>query len=64
MGGKSMAEAQFWIISVIGPVILLIVLLWLVMRRRSNRTDERTEAATREGYAEEDERRHEGTDDL
>jgi hypothetical protein len=59
-----MAQAQFWIISVIGPAILLIVLLWLVMRRRSNRTDAGTEAGTREVYAEEVVRRREGTDDL
>jgi hypothetical protein len=59
-----MAQAQFWIISVIGPAILLIVLLWLVMRRRSERTDDRTEAGTRDLYADEEARRREGTDDL
>ena len=45
-------------------VILLIVLIWLVTRTRSNRTDERTEEGTRELYAEEETRRREGTDDL
>jgi hypothetical protein len=59
-----MAGAQFWIISVIGPAILLIVLIWLVMRSRSNRNDERTESGTRDLYAEEETRRREGTDDL
>jgi hypothetical protein len=52
------------IMEIVGPAILLIVLLWLVMRTRSNRTDERTEAGTRELYAEEETRRREGTDDL
>jgi hypothetical protein len=50
--------------DVIGPAILLIVLIWLVMRRRSNRTDDRTEVGTREVYREEETRRREGTDDL
>ena len=59
-----MEETQFWIIDVIGPAILLIVLIWLVVRVRSNRTTERTEAGTREVYAEEEERRREGTDEL
>ena len=52
------------IMEIVGPAILLIVLLWLVMRSRSNRTDERTEAGTRDLYAEEETRRREGTDDL
>ena len=50
--------------EIIGPAILLIVLIWLVMRNRSNRTDDRTEAGTREVYREEETRRREGTDDL
>jgi hypothetical protein len=59
-----MDEAQWWIISIIGPAILLIILVWLVMRGRSNRTDRRTDQATHELYREEEERRREGTDDL
>jgi hypothetical protein len=57
-----MDEAQFWIISIIAPAILLIVLIWLVMRPRSTGKTGRTEQATRELYAEEEERRREGTD--
>jgi hypothetical protein len=57
-----MEQAQFWIISIIGPAILLIVLIWLVMRRGSTGKTGRTEQATREGYAEEEVRRREGTD--
>jgi hypothetical protein len=59
-----MDETQYWIISIIGPAILLIVLIWLVMRRRSNRTDSTTESGTRDVYREEEARRREGTDDL
>ena len=62
-----MDEVQWWIIDVVGPVILLIVLVWLVIRVRSNRNSAskgRTEEGTRELYAEEEERRREGTDDL
>jgi len=58
------AHAQWWVIDILGPAILLIVLIWLVMRNRSNRTDERTEAGTRDLYQEEEIRRREGTDDL
>ena len=57
-----MAETQFWIISIIGPAILLIVLIWLVMRRSSTGKDGRTEQATRDLYREEEQRRREGTD--
>ena len=59
-----MDETQFWIISIIGPAILLIILIWLVVRGRSNRTDTRTEEGTHEVYAEEEKRRREGTDEL
>ena len=54
--------AQWWIIDIVGPAILLIVLIWLVMRRGSTGKTGRTEQATREGYAEEEVRRREGTD--
>jgi hypothetical protein len=59
-----MDETQLWIISVIGPAILLIVLIWLVMRRRSTGKTGRTEQATRDLYREEEERRRDGTDQL
>jgi hypothetical protein len=57
-----MDEAQFWIISIIGPAILLIVLIWLVTRRRSTGKTGRTEQATGQLYREEEKRRREGTD--
>ena len=62
-----MGHASWWVMDVIGPVILLIALIWLVMRNRSSRDDSanrRTEAGTREVYREEETRRREGTDDL
>jgi hypothetical protein len=57
-----MDVVQWWIIDIIGPAILLIVLVWLVMRRRSTGKTGRTEQATRELYREEEQRRREGTD--
>jgi uncharacterized membrane protein len=62
-----MDETQWWIIDIIAPAILLIVLIWLVIRVRSNRNTEenrRAEEGTRELYADEEQRRREGTDDL
>ena len=62
-----MGHAAAWIMDVIAPAILLIVLIWLVIKVRSNRdtpSNRRTEEGTRELYAEEEERRREGTDEL
>jgi len=62
-----MGHAAWWVMDVIGPAILLIVLIWLVIRVRSNRDgaqNRRTEAGTRDLYADEEERRREGTDKL
>ena len=52
------------IMEIVGPALLLIVLLWLVMRRGSTGKSGRTEQATDQLYAEEEKRRREGTDDL
>jgi hypothetical protein len=59
-----MDESLVGIMEILGPVILLIVLIWLVMRRGSTGKTGRTEQATRELYQEEEVRRREGTDDL
>ena len=59
-----MDETLFWIISIIGPAILLVVLVWLVMRRGSTGKSGRTEQATGQLYREEERRRREGTDDA
>jgi uncharacterized membrane protein len=61
-----MDEAQWWIVDIIGPAVLLVALIWLVMRTRSNRDsaeNRRAEEGTRNLYAEEESRRREGTDD-
>ena len=59
-----MDQATLWAIEIIGPAILLIVLVWLVLRGRSSGKAGRTEQATSDGYAAEEARRREGTDDL
>ena len=62
-----MDETQWWIVDIVGPAILLIVLIWLVLRTRSNRAgreNQRSEQGARDVYAEEERRRREGTDDL
>lgn len=62
-----MGQANWWLMDVVGPGILLIVLIWLVLRVRSSRNDrdnETAEQGTREVYAEEEQRRRDGTDKL
>ena len=62
-----MGHAYGWLIDIVLPAILFIVLIWLVIKARSNRdapANRRTEEGTRELYAEEEERRREGTDKL
>lgn len=56
--------AWMGVMEILGPAILLIVLIWLVLRVRSNRSSSRTEAGTRDVYAEEEQRRRDGTDQL
>jgi len=57
-----MDESLLGIIEILGPVILLIALVWLVMRRGSTGKTGRTEQATDQLYNEEEQRRREGTD--
>ena len=64
-----MDESLWGLMTIIGPVILLVLLVWLMMRsrRQTNQTTDttrQTEQATHQGYAEEEVRRREGTDDL
>jgi hypothetical protein len=59
-----MDESLFGIMSILGPAVLLIALIWLVMRRRSDKTTSETEAGTRDLYREEEQRRRDGTDQL
>ena len=50
-------------VEIIGPVILLIVLVWLVMERGATGKAGRTAQATDDLYREEEHCRREGTDD-
>jgi uncharacterized membrane protein len=64
-----MDETLWSLMTILGPIILLVLLVWLVMRSRrrtgqTTDTTQRTEQATHQGYAEEEVRRREGTDDL
>ena len=59
-----MDNSLLGIMEIVGPAILLIVLIWLVLRRGSTGKTGRTEQATRELYREEETRRREGTDHL
>ena len=58
-----MDEGLWTAIDIVGPIILLIALIWLAMRTRSGKAG-RTEQATDQLYKEEERRRREGTDDL
>jgi len=63
-----MGEANWWVMDILLPGILLVALIWLVVRTRSNaarkRNDVTAEQGTRNLYREEEARRREGTDDL
>ena len=62
-----MDESLWWIIDIVGPAVLVVVLVWLVLRTRAGRADrdnQRSEQGARDVYAEEEQRRREGTDDL
>lgn len=59
-----MANAMWWLMDVVLPVVLLIALVWLVSLRRSKGTSAETERGTRENYEVEENRRREGTDGL
>ena len=63
-----MGEANWWMMDVLLPAILLIVLIWVVLKSRSTaarkRHDTTAERGTRDVYREEEARRREGTDDL
>jgi hypothetical protein len=64
-----MDETLWTLMTIIGPAILLVLLVWLAMRsrRRNEQTTDttaQTEAGTRAEYADEEQRRREGTDGL
>ena len=59
-----MDETLVGVMEILGPAVLLVLLIWLAMRGRSNRTSSTTERGTDRLYKEEEKRRREGTDDL
>jgi hypothetical protein len=59
-----MDEAMWGLMNIVGPIILLVLLLWLVLRGRSSGKSGRTEQATDDLYDTEEQRRRDGTDDL
>ena len=61
-----MDETLLGLMEIVGPIILLIILVWVVLRSRRHKGEAPmrvTERATREEYAEEEKMRREGTDD-
>ena len=59
-----MDQALLGVMEILGPIVLMIVLVGLVMRTRSNTTTRETEQATHDLYNEEEQRRREGSDKL
>ena len=52
------------LITVVGPILLLAAIAWAMIRNRNSKTPRAvTETGTRRLYAEEEQRRREGTDD-
>ena len=58
-----LAGPEWGILTILGPILIVVVLLWAILRNRKAKTPgsvERTERATHELYDEEEtERRHE-----
>ena len=61
-----MDETLLGLMEIVGPIVLLVLLIWVVLRsrRRSGEAPESvTQRATRDAYAQEEQMRREGTDD-
>ena len=61
-----MDETLLGLMEIVGPIILLVLLIWVVLRSRRTRNEpplDVTERATRDAYAQEEQMRREGTDD-
>ena len=61
-----MDETLLGLMEIVGPIILLAILVWVVLRNRRAKGEAPmsvTERATRDEYADEERRRREGTDD-
>lgn len=61
-----MDETLWGLMNIVGPIILLVALVWLVLRARRGKGEppmDVTERGTRDAYAQEEQARREGTDD-
>jgi hypothetical protein len=61
-----MDETLLGLMEIVGPIILLVILIWVVIRARRTRGEPPmsvTERATEREYDEEERMRREGTDD-
>ena len=60
-----MDETLWGLMNIVGPIILLVLLVWVVLRsrRKGEPPQDVTERATHDAYAEEEKMRREGTDD-
>ena len=60
-----MDETLWGLMNIVGPLILLVLLIWVVLRarRKGEPLKDVTERATHDAYAEEEKMRREGTDD-
>ena len=60
-----MDETLWGLMNIVGPLILLVLLVWVVLRsrRKGEPPQDVTERATHDAYAEEEKMRREGTDD-
>jgi len=61
-----MDETLVGLMEIVGPLILLVLLVWVVVRSRRRRDEPPqsvTEQATRDAYRSEEELRREGLDD-
>ena len=61
-----MDETLLGMMEIVGPLILLAILIWVVLRNRRAKGEPPmsvTEQATRQEYREEEQMRREGTDD-
>jgi hypothetical protein len=60
-----MDETMWTLMDIVGPIILLILLVWVVLRarRKGEPPADVSERGARDAYAKEEEMRREGTDD-
>ena len=60
-----MDETLWGLMNIVGPLILLVLLIWVVLRsrRKNEPPQDVTERATHDAYTQEEKMRREGTDD-